>query len=322
MAHPNQETSRRTFKDYFWIAARGYAMGAADIVPGVSGGTMAFILGIYEELIQAIHSVNIAFIRRMVTFRFKDAFADFPWRFLLALVAGLATAILTLASGLKWALETHPSLVWAFFFGLVLSSVFVVRKRVRRWSLVTFLMVGLGALAGYSLIGVVPVDTPNDAWFLFLSGALAICAMILPGISGAFILVLLGKYEYILNAVVTRDILTLLIVIAGAAAGLLTFARILRWFFKNYHDITVSILIGLILGALRKVWPWKETVEGHLGSLLERNVLPEAFTTEVALALIMMGVGFSVVLVLDYFASRNSQQPALSMEKRDKRQAY
>jgi putative membrane protein len=322
MAHPNHETSRRTFKDYFWIAARGYAMGAADIVPGVSGGTMAFILGIYEELIQAIHSVNMAFIRRMVTFRFKDAFADFPWRFLLALVAGLATAILTLASGLQWALENHPSLVWAFFFGLVLSSVFVVRKRVRQWSLVTFLTVGLGAVAGYSLIGLVPVETPNDPWFLFLSGALAICAMILPGISGAFILVLLGKYEYILNAVVTRDILTLLIVIAGAAIGLLTFARILRWLFKNYHDITVSILIGLILGALRKVWPWKETMEGHLGSLLERNVLPEAFTIEVALALILMGVGFSLVLVLDYFASRNSQQPALSVEQRDKRQAY
>jgi putative membrane protein len=302
------ETTRNGFKDYFWVAARGYCMGAADVVPGVSGGTMAFILGIYEELLQAIHAVDLTFIRRLVTFRIREAFADFPWRFLLSLVLGIATAILTLARGLSWALDNHPTLVWSFFFGLVLASVFVVRKRVRKWSLGLILVTFLAAVGAYLLVGVVPVETPNDLWFLFISGAIAVNAMILPGISGAFILVLLGKYQYMLDAVVQANILALVTVIAGAGVGLISFARVLRWLFNNYHDYTVAALIGLIIGALRKLWPWKEvlTESQELHYILERNVLPGQFTTEVALALLLMASGFGVVLVLDYLASDRS----------------
>ncbi|MBE0409843.1 MAG: DUF368 domain-containing protein [Anaerolineales bacterium] len=295
------------------MAARGYIMGAADVVPGVSGGTMAFILGVYEELLDAIRAVDLKFIRLMLTFRFREALDDFPWRFVLAIVAGIFTAILTLAKSLSWALENHPTLVWSFFFGLVLSSVFVVRTRIPRWGIGLLLTTALAALGSYLLVGMVPVETPNDPWFVFLSGAIAINAMILPGISGAFILVLLGKYKYVLDAVVEGDIVVLLLVISGAVVGLVTFARLLRWLFHNYHDFTVAVLIGLIIGALRKVWPWKELIAAETGAVeelnyfLEVNVLPDALTPEVFLAVGLMVLGFAVVLLLNQFAERRSE---------------
>jgi putative membrane protein len=308
MSDHEPESERRGLKDYLLLSARGFVMGAADVVPGVSGGTMAFILGIYEELINSIHAVDLKFIRRLLSFRFREAFADFPWRFLLALVIGIAAAVLTLAEGLDWALREVPHLVWAFFFGLVLASAIVVRRRVERWGPPTILAAFLAALFGYLLVGAVPMETPDAPWFLFLSGAIAINAMILPGISGAFIMVLLGKYHFLLQAVVNRDVVPLLIVIAGAAVGLLTFVRILRWLFRNYHDLTVAVLIGLIIGALRKVWPWKETVQINPDTRIENNILPAAFNVEVALALVLMLIGFFTVLLLDYLASRSTQR--------------
>jgi putative membrane protein len=303
----------RSFKEYLGIAARGYVMGAADVVPGVSGGTMAFILGIYEELLDAIRSVDLKLIRLVFTLQIREALDNFPWKFLLALVLGIFTAILTLAKSLSWALMNHPTLIWSFFFGLVLASVFVVRNRIARWSPGLLLVTGLAALGSYLLVGMVPVETPNDAWFLFLSGAIAINAMILPGISGAFILVLLGKYQYLLEAVVEGNIVVLLLVISGALVGLITFARVLRWLFHHYHDLTVAVLIGLIIGALRKVWPWKEFVGGDPDAveeiivMLEVNVLPESLTPDVILAIALMGLGFVLVLVLNRLASHKRQ---------------
>jgi putative membrane protein len=313
MHQPVIKVTRRGFKDYIGITARGYVMGAADVVPGVSGGTMAFILGIYEELLDAIKAVDLKLIRLVITFRIREALDIFPWKFVLALVVGIFTAILTLAKSLSWALENHPTLVWSFFFGLVLASVIVVRNRIAHWSPGLLLVTGLAALGSYLLVGMVPVETPNDAWFLFLSGAIAINAMILPGISGAFILVLLGKYQYLLDAVVEGNIVVLLLVISGAFVGLITFARVLRWLFRHYHDLTVAVLIGLIIGALRKVWPWKENVGLEPGTgeeikvLLELNVLPEAFTIDVALAIALMGLGFGLVLILHHLASRKTE---------------
>lgn len=301
---------QRGLKYYFWLAARGFAMGAADVVPGVSGGTMAFILGIYEELIHAIHAVNFTFISRMLTLRVREAFNEFPWQFLLALGLGIATAIFTLAEGLNWALHNHPVLVWAFFFGLVVASVVVVRKRVSRWTPSAVLALLLAAIGSFLLMGLVPTETPEAPWFLFLSGAMAIAAMVLPGISGAFILVLLGKYRYVLNAVVNRDIFTLLVVITGAAVGLVTFARLLRWMFRHYHDLTVAAMTGLMIGALRKVWPWKQAataeIDGELQVVREINLLPEAFTPEVVLAILLALLGFGFVVLLEHLAYRRS----------------
>ena len=301
MEFSSADSSRKSLRDYFWVAARGFAMGAADVVPGVSGGTIAFILGIYEELIHAIHTIDLTFFRRLFSLRIREAFSGVPWRFILALGFGIVIAILTVARLLSGVLHTHPVLVWSFFFGLVLASVVVVRKRVSHWRPLTLLFATLAAIASYLLVGLVPVETPEASWFLFLSGALAITAMILPGISGAFILVLLGKYQYVLDAVVSGNFLPLLIVIAGAAVGLVSFARVLRWLFHHHHDLTVSALTGLILGALRKVWPWKDS-----SGVQEINILPPAYDLEFVGALLLALVGFSLVLAMDYLAARQA----------------
>ena len=282
----------RQLKDYCRLTVYGFCMGSANVVPGVSGGTIAFILGFYEELIDAINAVNLNFFRRLFTLRLREAFDDFPWRFLLALGLGIVMAIFTLAKGLMWAFHHHPELVWAFFFGLVLTSAVVIRKRVVRWSPVTLLISGLAAVATFSLIGLAPRQTPDAAWFLMLSGAIVICAMILPGLSGAFILVLLGKYQYMLEAVVRFDVLTLLIFAVGAAGGLIVFARAIRWLFLHCRDKTIAVLVGLMLGSLRGIWPWKE------------QGLPTAFTLEVALVLVLAAFGIGLVLILQYLAAR------------------
>ena len=304
--------SKRTFGDYLGISVRGFCMGVADVVPGVSGGTMAFILGVYEELLDAVHSVNGRFLRRLFTFRFREALDGFPYRFLIALVTGIMAAIFSLAQFFAWALAHHPVHVWAFFFGLVLASIIAVRGKVAAWSVTEVLALLLAAAAAFVLVGAVPVETTSAAWFVFLSGAIAICAMILPGISGSFILVILGKYEYMLNAVVQRDFLPILIFGCGGILGLIFFARVLRWLLRRYHDVTVAALIGLMAGSLRKIWPWKETVEtftdrqGVMKPLIEENVLPASLSGEVLLAVALGIAGCAIVLVTEHFATRRS----------------
>jgi putative membrane protein len=285
-------------------------MGAADIVPGVSGGTMAFILGVYEELIDAINAVDLEFIRQIVTLRWREAFQDFPWRFLLALGLGIAAAILTLTNGLHWAMETHPSLLWAFFFGLIVASIIVVRKRVVHWSAVNLVAAFAAALGAYILVGLSPSETPHTPLLIFLSGALAICAMILPGISGAFILVLLGKYRYILAAVVNLDFGVLALVILGALIGLISFAHLLRWLLRKNHDLVVGTLTGFMTGALRKVWPWKSYEMTGDVTVGETNFIPAVFDGEVVLSLIFMAVGIVFVLLVEHFANRKQVEPS------------
>ena len=314
------EPSHRSLRYYLSITLRGLAMGSADVVPGVSGGTMAFILGIYEQLLDAISAINLTFIQRLLGLRFREAFAHFPWQFLLALGLGIFLAIATMAQLLSWALDHYPTYIWGFFFGLVLASVFVVRRRVSRWTAATLGILVVSALVMYWLVGLLPSQTPEAPWFLFLSGILGSCGMILPGISGAFILVLLGKYEYVLDAVVNRDFLTLAIVAAGAAFGLVSVARLLRWLFRHYHDLTVAALMGLMLGSLRKIWPWKETLtttvdrHGEVVPLVQVNVLPDGFTSEVGITLALAILGFLLVVVMDRLASRESGQQQAAAE--------
>jgi putative membrane protein len=298
-------------------------MGAADIVPGVSGGTMAFILGIYEELIDSIRTVGRPhFIQAVLKLRFKELFQILNWQFLLAVALGILIAIFTLARGLEWLLLTQPVYLWSFFFGLVLASVYTVSKRVPHWTPALVTATAVGAVAAFILVGLVPTQTPDTWWFLILSGACAICAMILPGISGAFILVLLGKYQFVLNAVNQRDFLTLIFVAIGAAIGLISFAQILGWLFKRYHDMTVAVLIGLMIGSLRKIWPWKIDVawlQDTGGALVldshgERIVtqqnltLPDFATSagimEFVLAVIVALIGLGLILWLDRVANR------------------
>lgn len=306
LSSPAQFASNRTMGAYLGLVARGFAMGCADIVPGVSGGTMAFILGIYEELVMSIRAgARRPFWQALLRLNLPTALDAINARFLVSVLAGISIAVLTLASWLEWVLEHHPVLIWSFFFGLVLASIVTVRKRIQNWNAALFAALAAGAVGAYFVVGAVPVQTPDASWFLFLSGMFAICAMILPGISGSFILVLLGKYQFVLAAVNQRDIVSLAIVGAGAVVGIVTFAQVLAWLFKRCHDAAIAVLIGLMAGSLRKIWPWKETVasiidrHGEILPTVQRNHLPAALTGEVFLALGLAVVGFAVVMLLD-----------------------
>ena len=292
------------------LTAKGFCMGAADVVPGVSGGTMAFIMGIYEELIDAIRSFDLTGLRLIFSAQLRKFLEYTHWRFLLPLVFGILLAVFSLSRVLSWLLQNQPVLIWSFFLGLILASVVTVSRRVENWLPLTWCSLLAGLVGIYLLVGLVPGATPDSYWFLFVSGAVAICAMILPGISGSFILVLMGKYQYILEAVNDRNLLVLFIVAAGACVGLATFSRLLGWLLTRYHDYMVAFLTGLMLGSLRKVWPFKETLESITGSgekvisLVQNNVFPAQWTGEVTAALCLGVLGFVVVLILDRMARR------------------
>ncbi len=296
------EPAARSWASYLVLGLKGFCMGAADVVPGVSGGTMAFILGIYEELISALRSFDTRFVRLLIRLRLCEAMERVRWGFLVSVGVGILAAIFSLARGLGWLLVNQPVLIWSFFFGLISASVFTVSRRITRWSAAALACLFSGAALIYALVGMVPMETPQAPWFLFLSGALAVCAMILPGISGAFILVLLGKYLFVLEAVNQREIAVLGIVAAGAAFGLLSFARVLGWLFRRYHDATIALLTGLMLGSLRKVWPWKDTASGDIA--YQGNAMPRAWNAEAAWALGLALLGCLVVLLVYWWGER------------------
>lgn len=305
---------RTKASEYIGIFASGFAMGSADVVPGVSGGTIAFILGIYEELIGSIRMVGQPdFWRALLRGEWRVAMRLINVFFLVALGAGILGAIFLLAPGIEWMLINQPVIIWSFFFGLVLASIVIVSTRIRRWSPNRFVALFLGAAVAYWVVGLVPVQTPDTWWFLMLSGAIAICAMILPGISGSFILVLLGKYHFFINAINERDFASLAFAAIGAAIGLVTFAQVLSWLFRRFHDITVATLTGFMIGSLREIWPWKETLEavvdpvGEIAPLVDRNVLPAltvngAFNTEIAFAAGAALLGIVVVVAVERIA--------------------
>ena len=306
-----ENTKRRTLADYLKLSLYGFAMGSADVVPGVSGGTMAFILGIYDELIDSIRAA-LPFLRHLLRLQVREAFAVLPWRFLAALVVGIGIAVLSLANFMHWALENHPTLIYALFFGLIVASVFVVRTRVRRWTAPVILATVVSAVFAFQLVGVRPAQTPEGLWFIFLSGMIAICAMILPGISGAFILVLLGKYQYVLNALTSFNLPVIITFMLGAATGIIAFSSFLRWLLDHHHDITVAALMGFMLGSLREVWPWKITrMVGDVPTQVDM-VLPTALNMETFAAFGLMLMGFVAVLGLDYVAEKSKPRAARS----------
>lgn len=301
----------RTPIQYLWVLLKGMAMGAADVVPGVSGGTIAFISGIYEELITSINNINPSLFQVLV----KEGFASF-WKqlngsFLLALLTGIGISVITLARGISWLLTNQPVLVWSFFFGLVLASVIYVGRSISRWNLSTLLTGLLGAVLAYGVVSLPVSQQEPGLPYLFMSGALAICAMILPGISGAFILVLLGSYKTVLDAVHERDLQTILVVGAGAIVGLLSFARLLKWMFARYRNATLALLTGFIIGSLPKIWPWKMVLETRVFedkeiTVREANVFPWNYPEDPQwlAALVLAVIGFWLIFMLERMASR------------------
>lgn len=290
-------------------------MGAADVVPGVSGGTIAFITGIYEELVYSIKSINLEALKLLFTGRWKSFWKQVNGNFLLAVFGGVFISVLSLAKILEHLLENHPVLIWSFFFGLIIASSYTVSRSIKKWDYekVVALVGGIG-IAVY-ITSVTPTTTTDASWFVVFSGGLASCAMILPGISGSFILLLLGKYEFALHAVNERVVLDLLLLGAGAVVGLILFSNLLSWLLKKYHDITIAVLVGFMIGSLNKIWPWKETlktivVDGEVKPLIEKNILPSLGDSGDMfwLALLMAAAGIGLILLLEIVLSKRKTQ--------------
>lgn len=245
-------------------------MGAADVVPGVSGGTVAFITGIYEELIQSIKSIDLDAIKLLLRFRIAEFWKLINGNFLITLVAGIFVSLMSLSKLMLYLLDYHPISIWSFFFGLILISTPLILRDVKKWNIATVGSFILGVVLAYWITIVSPAETPSNLFFIFCCGAIAICAMILPGISGAFILLLLGKYEYMITALTEFNIPVILVFVVGCVLGLLGFSHFLNWILKNYRYATLALLAGFMLGSLNKVWPWKEVVAYRLNSAGEQ----------------------------------------------------
>ena len=296
------------------LSLKGVAMGAADVVPGVSGGTIAFISGIYQELIESINNVNFAALKIWKNEGFKSFWNHINGTFFLFLFAGIIISIASLAKIVTYFLEVHPVLIWSFFFGLIIASVWLIGKTIKKWTLGAVLMLLIGTLIAFYISSIGSVATVDAKWYIFLSGAIAICAMILPGISGSFILVLMGSYHLVLEAVKSRDLAVIALFAVGCLVGLLTFARLLKYLFHHFKEITIALLIGFMVGSLYKVWPWKikvgnEPIVIHSNGKedwMMSNVLPANFEGD---ALLWPAIGCAVggmllILVLERFAPK------------------
>lgn len=295
---------KRKLKDYALITLKGMGMGAADVVPGVSGGTIAFIVGIYDELIETIKSINAESIRLFFTGKWARFWEKINGNFLFSLLLGIGISVFSLAKIITWLLAEHPILVWSFFFGLVAASTWFVGKDIKEWNWKTITGFIAGAVVAYYITVATPAETSTHPLFIFLCGAIAICAMILPGISGSFILVLLGKYFYIMEAVKTFNITTLAIFGVGAVIGITSFSRLLSFALKHFRNITLAVLTGFMLGSLNKVWPWKEIVDNTHGMPIETNILPNTHIWE---AVVLMVVGFLLVYILEKLSAKTSK---------------
>ncbi|CAI8153181.1 MAG: Uncharacterised protein [Formosa sp. Hel3_A1_48] len=306
---------KRNFVDYFILVFKGMAMGAADVVPGVSGGTIAFISGIYEELIATLNSINFNSLKTLKLQGVSATWKKINGNFLLALFGGILLSILSLSKLVAWLLHEEPVLLWAFFFGLVLASIIFVLKKINQWNSAVFLGLILGGVFAYQLTQLNALGNSNSNWYLFFSGAIAICAMILPGISGAFILVILGSYANVLQALNDKDIAKITIFMTGALIGILSFSRLLKWLFKRFKNMTLAVLTGFMIGALSKIWPWKKTLsfrensDGISVPLKEQCIAPFSFDgdPQILSAIGLMLFGFLMIFFLEKIGAKNKK---------------
>lgn len=319
----------RKYKDYLFITFKGIAMGAADVVPGVSGGTIAFISGIYEELIESIDNLNIGVFKVWKKDGFKTAWKSINGSFLLALFSGIAISILSLAKLIKWLLHNEPILLWAFFFGLVLASILYIGKQIRNWSPKLVIAILITSILSYFITLAEPFASPDSPIYLLFCGFIAIIAMILPGVSGAFILLILGVYETAINTVnnliegvstgnwdILKDaLLNFFMLGIGAIIGLKTFSKVLNWMFKHHKNLTLAILTGFMIGSLNKIWPWKNVLKTRINSeglevtALDESILPTAYNGDpnILFAVIFIIIGFATILILEGLGSQKGK---------------
>lgn len=303
-------------KETVIIAAKGFCMGTADVIPGVSGGTMAFILGIYPRLLAAINSFDLVWLRLVMRFDVKGALTHPHFGLLLPLGTGIFAALLffTRIVPLPGYLVTHPELVYGLFFGLIVGSVVVLLKHIPQWSQTRWVQLTAGVLIGLLVVNLVPTTTPDAAWFIFLSGALAITAMILPGISGSFILLILGKYAYIFDALGHFRFTVIIPFALGAATGLALFSRFLEWLLRVYRQGTIVVITGILVGSLWLIWPFQNRVylevSGKQRFLGSTPKLPDDLNSTVLLSVLLMVAGFVVVLAIDRLSQAREDDKA------------
>lgn len=319
-------TMRKLFPDYLIITLKGLAMGAADVVPGVSGGTIAFISGIYQELIDSINNVNLSVLKTLKKDGLKAAWQQVNGSFLLALLTGIGISVLTFSKVITHLLETQPILVWSFFFGLIIASIALIWKETSNWKIVDILALLIGIILSYYITIARPVSSPDSYWYLFLSGFIAIIAMILPGISGAFILLLMGSYETVIGTinqfrdglvnfnteVLGQAILKLGVFAIGAIIGLKSFSKVLHWMFEKHKNTTLALLIGFMAGSLNKVWPWKQVLETRINShgevipYIDQSILPQNFDgqPQIITAIALAIIGFFVIYGMEKLAAK------------------
>lgn len=298
---------QRRLLDYAIISLKGMAMGAADAVPGVSGGTIAFISGIYEELITTISGVNFSLFKTLTKEGIKPFWKQLNGNFLVALLSGILISFVSFMRLAKYLIEHHPILIWSFFFGLIVASVYFVGKQITKWNIGAIIAFIIGAAAAFYISQLPSMANTESSLFLFFAGALAICAMILPGISGAFILVILGAYKTLSDALNDFDFKRIAIFAFGALVGILSFSHVLKWLFKHYHNITLALLTGFIFGSLNKIWPWKEVLTWRKDSsgvdipLIEKSISPFSYegNPQLIFAVCLMFVGFLTIFILE-----------------------
>jgi putative membrane protein len=297
------------------------AMGAADVVPGVSGGTIAFISGIYEELIESIDKINLSVLKTWKQNGFKSAWNSINGSFLLALFSGIAVSILSLAKLIKWLLHNQPVLLWAFFFGLVLASIVYIAKQIENWNIKVIIAIFIATVISFYITLAEPFASPESSFYLLFCGFIAIIAMILPGVSGAFILLILGAYQTAIDTINNlregliegnfeqfKDaFINFLLLAIGAIIGLKVFSKALNWMFKHQKNLTLAILTGFMIGSLNKIWPWKEVLktrinsEGEEVTVIEKSILPNTYDgdPQIVTAVGLMAVGFITILILE-----------------------
>lgn len=290
-------------------------MGTADVIPGVSGGTVAFITGIYKELLHSIRAFDLEALRLLRQRKWNTLWKKINGVFLFTLLAGILTSLLSLARLVNFLLRYHAILIWSFFFGLILISAPLVTREIKKWNIGTVMAFITGIVIAYIITVITPTQSPDNLFFIFLAGMLAICAMILPGISGAFILLLLGKYQFMVNALLQVNIPVLVTFALGCITGIISFSRLLTWILDNYHSFTVALLSGFMLGSLNKIWPWRHTLEyrttetGERVPIYDVSVMPWDYLSltgkdpQLLGALIMMALGVLLVYSIEKTAS-------------------
>jgi len=313
-------------KKYITLYLKGLSMGAADVVPGVSGGTIAFITGTYEELINSINNISLSVFKTFKTKGIKTAWESINGTFLLAIFLGIATSILSLSKIIKWLLVAHPILLWSFFFGLVLASILIIAKQIQHWNYSIIIAIIATSILSYLVTISEPLSSPDSLWYIFFCGFTAIIAMILPGVSGAFILLILGAYQKVIDTIsnliqsigstdiaLIKDSLTTFFIFGlGAILGLKLFSKVLNWMFTHKKQMTLAILTGFMIGSLNKIWPWKKTLTWRINShnekvpFLQKSISPFSFdgNNQIALAIVLICIGFFIVFMLEKFGQK------------------